>query len=163
MIQPFISFSPEDIEGFDISVTGQKLTEIVGKDGKISTHNRANVEAQLMRRDDQATKNDLNSEIVRRLHEWFAANSWMAKAYFHAREVYEHAKNEAEAQGKQVPQVSFVLLGQKAAQEAKQKIKDKQDRNIFRKDVHPHLVQVPAQRFENEFNELYGHVAQVGF
>lgn len=160
------SFSPEDIEGHDISVTGQNLTRIT-VDGQISVENRPNVEAQLMRRDDQAQEDQLNQEIIRRLHVWFAANSWMAQAYFHAREVYEHAKNEAEAQGKQVPQVNFVLLGQKDAKRAQEKIKAKEDHHlfphIFRPDVHSHRVQLPAQRFENEFNDLYGHVAQVGF
>ena len=170
-------FRPEDIEGIALQLPQDHLTVLpaTGHDAfqqfphsDIPPHIAAQQSARIQYAHDKAKNKkapDLNDQIIRRLTAWFAANNWLAQAYYHAREVYEHAKTEAELQGKTVPSVNFVILGQRAAQKVRQQEMDnpEQTPNLFRGTVHPHQVQVPAQRFESEFNGIYRHLAQVCF
>ena len=170
-------FRPEDIEGIGLQLPQDHLTVLPAPgqdaiqqfpDSDIPPHIVAQQSARVLYAHDKAKNKkapELSDEIIRRLTAWFAANNWLAKAYFHAREVYEQAKKEAEQQGKTVPSVNFVVLGQRAAEESRRKELDNPDQtpNPFPGTVHPHQVQLPGQRFESEFNGAYRHLAQVSF
>jgi hypothetical protein len=119
------------------------------------------LQAQLQRRTEQAREKKLDENTVHHIHRYLAEHNWLARAYYHAREIYDEACKEAEQQNTAIPNINFVLLGQRAAERAAQKQAEQQGQQQIMGKVHPHQIQLPAQRLQNQFNEEYGIQGQM--
>lgn len=90
------------------------------------------------------------------LQRYLAQNNELAQLYYHSKELFEHAKAEAQSKNEQIPEMTLALLGQKETVAAREKFR------IPREIIHPHRLQTPQER-QRWFNERFGLMAHVIF